>query len=62
MTFGAFVPPVEPRQRLRVPPPANIAFKRAALEHLPNGPGWIEFELSPRLFRAGELPHPFTEG
>ena len=38
-----------------MPPPANITFKHAALEDLPEEPGWIEFELSPRLFRAGEL-------
>jgi hypothetical protein len=50
-TFGSYFPPVDKDQRHRSPPAANIAFRRSAIGTGPIAPGWIELELSGRLFR-----------
>lgn len=52
-TFGAFAPPLDPRQRERAPLLANVSLKRAALPAEQMPPGWIELRLVPRLFRQG---------
>jgi hypothetical protein len=52
-TFGSVFPPVNEGQRERVPPAANVAFRRSAIDAA-GGPlpaGRIELEISPRLFR-----------
>ncbi len=52
-TFGGSFPPLEKAQLGRVPPPANVAFRRRAIESAGGqlAAGRIEFEISPRLFR-----------
>lgn len=50
-TFGSYFPPVDKDQRRRSPPAANIAFRRSAIGAAPVTPGWLELELSGRLFR-----------
>jgi hypothetical protein len=50
-TFSSQFPPVNPDQRLRSPPAANVAFRRSAIGSGPIMPGWLELELSGRLFR-----------
>jgi hypothetical protein len=52
-TFASCVAPVNASQRDRCPPPANVAFRRAAIGSGPIHAGHIELELSPRLFREG---------
>lgn len=52
-TFGSCFPPVNTTQRLRVPPSANVAFRRSAIGDGPLPAGRIELEISPRLFRDG---------
>jgi hypothetical protein len=52
-TFGSYVPPVNPTQRDRCPPVANVAYRRSALGSGPIAPGWMELELNPRLFHDG---------
>ncbi len=54
-TFGAFVPPMDPRQRLRCPVNANISYKRSVFPAGPIEPGWMELALNPRLFREGRF-------
>ncbi len=52
-SFGSVFPPVNEGQRDRVPPAANVAFRRSAIDAA-GGPlpaGRIELEISPRLFR-----------
>jgi hypothetical protein len=50
-TFGSQFPPLNTEQRLRSPPVANVAFRRSAIGTGPFVPGWLELELSGRLFR-----------
>ena len=54
-TFGAFSPPVNGAQRDRCPPAANVAYRRSAIGPGPIAPGWMELELSPRLFFDGRF-------
>lgn len=54
-TFGAFLPPANTAQRDRCPPAANVAYRRSALGSGPIAPGWMELELSPRLFFDGRF-------
>jgi hypothetical protein len=49
-TFGSYFPPVNRVQRDRCPPAANVAYRRTAIGSGPIAPGWMELELSPRLF------------
>jgi len=52
-SFGSVFPPVNKGQRERVPPAANVAFRRSAIDAA-GGPlpaGRIELEISPQLFR-----------
>jgi hypothetical protein len=50
-TFGSYFPPVNKDQGNRSPPAANVAFRRSAIGASPIAPGWLELELSGRLFR-----------
>ena len=52
-TFASSVPPIDRGQTARCPPAANIAFRRDVIGPGPIRTGWIEFDLSPRLFREG---------
>ena len=52
-SFGAYLPPVNPSQRDRCPPAANVAFRRSVIGAGPVKPGWIELELGPKLFYEG---------
>jgi len=54
-TFGAFFPPVNGTQQYRCPPAANVAYRRSAIGAGPIATGWMELELSPRLFREGRF-------
>ena len=56
-TFAATLPPYSAEQLARVPPPANVALRRSALEEDPadHPEGWLELELIPRLHREGRL-------
>jgi hypothetical protein len=54
-TFGSQFPPVNKDQHLRSPPAANVAFRRSAFGTGPIAPGWIELELSGRLFREHQF-------
>jgi hypothetical protein len=49
-TFGSCCPPVNKSQRERCPPPANVAFRRAAIGPGPIPAGLIELDVNPRLF------------
>lgn len=51
-TFGTFLPPLDPGSIDRVPPAANIAFKRSILPHGPLETGWIELELSRIIWKS----------
>ena len=48
-TFGPFVAPIDFAKTDRVPPPANISFKRRAIPPGEIGPGDIEFVIKPQL-------------
>jgi hypothetical protein len=50
-TFGPFVAPIDLAKTDRVPPPANISFKRRAIPSGEIGPGDIEFVIKPQLQR-----------
>jgi hypothetical protein len=50
-TFGSSFPPMDKDQGNRAPPAANVAFRRSAIGAGPLDPGWLELELSGRLFR-----------
>ncbi len=48
-TFAPFIAPIDFTKTDRVPPPANISFKRRAIPPGEIGPGEIEFVIKPRL-------------
>lgn len=48
-TFAPFIAPIDLAKTDRVPPPANISFKRGAIPAGELGPGEIEFVVKPRL-------------
>jgi hypothetical protein len=50
-TFGSCFPPVSKDPGNRAPPAANVAFRRSAIGAGPIAAGWLELELSGRLFR-----------
>jgi len=52
-TFGSYFPPINRAQRDRCPPAANVAYRRSAIGTGPIAPGWMELELSPKLFHGG---------
>lgn len=52
-TFGAFAPPVNPRQRERAPLLANLSLKRGALPEGTLQPGALELDVVPRVFAGG---------
>jgi hypothetical protein len=54
-TFGPFVPPADLRKTDRVPPAANISFKREALPLGRIEAGEVEFGLKRRLLNEGRL-------
>ena len=49
LTFGPFMPPFTSKLTHRVPPPANVSFKRSTFLDVVPSPGWIEFALNPSL-------------
>jgi len=51
-SFGSSLPPYDdPERWYRTPPAANVAFRRSVLPNQAPEPGWLELELSPRLFQ-----------
>jgi hypothetical protein len=48
-TFAPFIAPIDFAKTDRVPPPANISFKRRAIPPGEIGPGEIEFVIKPQL-------------
>ena len=54
-TFGGFLPPCDPEQRVRCPPNANVAYRRDVFPDGPIPAGWMELELSPRLLHEGRF-------
>jgi hypothetical protein len=52
-TFGPFVAPIDFAKTDRVPPAANISFKRHAIPRGEIGPGDIEFVVKPQLQKEG---------
>jgi hypothetical protein len=48
-TFAPFIAPIDFAKTDRVPPPANISFKRLAIPPGEIGPGEIEFVIKPQL-------------
>ncbi|HEV8449261.1 MAG TPA: glycosyltransferase family A protein [Gemmatimonadaceae bacterium] len=52
-SFASCIPPVSKTQCSRCPPPANVAFRRAAIGPGPIPAGHIELELGPQLFGQG---------
>ena len=52
-TFGCFHPPVDAGQRDRCPPAANVAYRRKVIPAGSILAGWMELELTPRLFAEG---------
>lgn len=55
LTFGPLLPPLELNKIERVPPAANVSFKRRSLPTGPVEPGWIELVLKARLWREGRI-------
>jgi hypothetical protein len=51
MTFSSFAGPLRP-QPDRVPPPANISYRRSVLPPFEPEPGWLELTLTPKLFNG----------
>jgi len=49
ITFAPFIVPIDFAKTDRVPPPANISFKRRAIPPGKIGPGEIEFVIKPQL-------------
>jgi hypothetical protein len=54
-TFAEFLPPLPSEPGARVPPAANLSFKRLALPDREPKPGWIELQLVPRLHAEGRV-------
>lgn len=52
-TFGCFLPPCDPHQRVRCPPSANLGYRRGVFPDGPIAAGWMELTLSPRLLHEG---------
>jgi len=48
-TFAPFIAPIDFAKTDRVPPPANISFKRSAIPRGEIAPGEIEFVIKPQL-------------
>lgn len=55
LTWAHFLPPLPPRDRSRMPPAANVAFKRGVLIGIDIVPGRFELEVLPHLYDIGEL-------
>jgi hypothetical protein len=54
-TFAEFLPPLASRPGARVPPAANVSFKRRALPEREPAPGWLELQLIPQLYAEGRI-------